>query len=59
MTIVLRIEDSKDTGVLKGLSADLECAIFNSNGSCSFWNKADCKRIKRGKLSVDDISHNL
>ena len=26
---------------LKGLSADLECVIFQSNASCSFWNKAD------------------
>ena len=33
---------------LKGLSADLECIIFKSNATCSFWNKADYERIKQG-----------
>ncbi|XP_068685586.1 fibroblast growth factor receptor 3-like isoform X5 [Montipora foliosa] len=32
---------------LKGLSADLECIIFKSNASCSFWDKADYESIKQ------------
>ncbi|XP_068685551.1 fibroblast growth factor receptor-like isoform X3 [Montipora foliosa] len=31
----------------KGLSADLECIIFKSNASCSFWDKADYESIKQ------------
>ena len=31
---------------LGGYSADLECVIFKSDASCSFWNKADHERIK-------------
>ena len=33
---------------LKGLSTDLECVIFKSDASCSFWNKADYESIKQG-----------
>ena len=33
---------------MKGLSTELECVIFKSNASCSFWNKADYESIKQG-----------
>ncbi|XP_068685617.1 uncharacterized protein [Montipora foliosa] len=36
----------------KGLSADLECIIFKSNASCSFWDKADYESIKQAPRKI-------